>query len=210
MGDSRRNNLALLAVAALFDVPLMGLAQASTLDLAARPELAASPELAPRGAQSPTSAQSPTRLPVIDKPTLDLSGKKRFGKASFYAPMFAGKTMANGKPMNPQRDNAASRTLPLGTTAKVTNLDTGKSAVVTIQDRGPYVKGRIVDLSPSTAQEIGITRRQGVARVEVAPVIVPLPNGGVKLGAAADAALARGAMLARNDRAYRPFPPIDW
>jgi hypothetical protein len=64
--------------------------------------------------------------------------------------------------------------------------------------------------SPTTAQEIGITRRQGVARVEVGPVIVPLPNGGVKLGAAADAALARGAMLARNDRAYRPFPPIDW
>jgi rare lipoprotein A len=95
----------------------------------------------------------------------------------------------------------------------VTNLDTGKSAFVTIQDRGPYVKGRIVDLSPSTAQEIGITRRQGVARVEVAPLAVPLPNGGVKLGAAADASLVRNAkfardlILARNDRAYRPFPP---
>jgi len=52
----------------------------------------------------------------------------------------------------------------LGTTAKVTNLETGKSAVVTIQDRGPYVDGRIVDLSPATAQKIGITRRAGIAR----------------------------------------------
>jgi rare lipoprotein A len=203
MSDSRCSNLALLALAAFFEITMMGSAQASTPDHAAGPdEHAASPdELAPQ------SAQKPNRLAVISKPTLDLTGKKRVGKASFYANMFAGKKMADGKPMNPQHDNAASRTLPLGTTAKVTNLDTGKSAFVTIQDRGPYVKGRIVDLSPSTAQEIGITRRQGVARVEVAPLAVPLPNGGVKLGAAADATLARDLILARNDRAYRPFPP---
>ena len=129
------------------------------------------------------------------------------GKPDLSAPA---PKMADGKPMNPQQDNAASRTLPLGTTAKVTNLETGKSAFDTIQERGPYVKGRIVDLSPSTAQEIGITRRQGVARVEVAPLAVPMPNGGVKLGAAADASLARdslargamwarGRILARND-----------
>jgi rare lipoprotein A len=87
--------------------------------------------------------------------------------------------------MDPQTDNAASRTLPLGTTAKVTNLKTGKSAVVTIQDRGPYVDGRIVDLSPSTAQKIGITRREGIAKVEVTPIAVPMPDGRIKLGAAA-------------------------
>ncbi len=69
--------------------------------------------------------------------------------------------MADGKQMDPRHDNAASRTLPLGTTAKVTNLETGKSAFVTIQDRGPYVDGRIVDLSPSTAREIGLSHRQG-------------------------------------------------
>jgi rare lipoprotein A len=118
--------------------------------------------------------------------------------------MFAGRKMADGTPMDPQDDNAASRTLPLGTTAKVTNLETGKSAFVTIQDRGPYVDGRIVDLSPSTAREIGISRRQGVARVEVSPLTVPLPNGGVKLGAAGQ------AILARNDRAPRSFPPVGW
>jgi rare lipoprotein A len=192
MSDSHRNKFALLAVAAFFEV-LMGVAQASTPDHAVSPDI-----------------QGPTRLAVIDKPTLDRSGKKRVGKASFYAHIFAGKKMADGQTMNPQHDNAASRTLPLGTTAKVTNLETGKSAFVTIQDRGPYVKGRIVDLSPSTAQEIGITRRQGVARVEVAPLTVPLPNGGVKLGAAAAATAARGALLARNNPAYQPFPPVGW
>lgn len=115
----------------------------------------------------------------------DLSGQRRTGKASFYAKEFAGKPMANGSPMDPQGDNAASKTLPLGTTAKVTNLETGKSAVVTIQDRGPYVPGRIVDLSPKTARQIGITARKGVARVAVAPIVVPQPDGGIKLGAAA-------------------------
>lgn len=86
--------------------------------------------------------------------------------------------------MKPQGNNAASKTLPLGTTAKVTNLETGQSAVVTIQDRGPYVKGRIVDLSPATAQKIGIEREDGVATVEVAPIAVPLPDGSVKPGVA--------------------------
>jgi rare lipoprotein A len=93
--------------------------------------------------------------------------------------------MADGVPMDPQGDNAASRTLPLGTTAKVTNVETGKTAIVTIEDRGPYVDGRLVDLSPGTAAKIGITPRQGIAKVVVAPIAVPLPDGKVKIGAAA-------------------------
>jgi len=112
--------------------------------------------------------------------------------------------MADGKRMDPKRNNAASRTLPLGTTAKVTNLNTGKSAIVTIQDRGPYVNGRIVDLSPATAQAIGITPRQGVAKVQVSPITVPLPNGGMIYGAAIE-----DARLASNDRT-RQFPPVGW
>jgi rare lipoprotein A len=92
--------------------------------------------------------------------------------------------------MDPHGDNAASKTLPLGTTAKVTNLETGKSAVVTIQDRGPYVPGRIVDLSPATARQIGISHRKGVALVVVAPIAVPQPDGRIKLGAAAHESLA--------------------
>jgi rare lipoprotein A len=137
---------------------------------------------------------APAHEPVVANPTLDLSGHKRLGKASFYAQKFAGRKMADGTIMRPQSDNAASKTLPLGTTAKVTNLETGQSAVVTIHDRGPYIQGRIVDLSPSTAKEIGIDHKNGVAKVEVAPIVVPLPDGRVKLGAAAaeaDASEAR-------------------
>jgi rare lipoprotein A len=108
----------------------------------------------------------------------DVSGCKRTGIASFYADRFAGQEMADGTRMDPNADNAASRTLPLGTTAKVTNLETGQSAKVTIQDRGPYVKGRIIDLSPATARKIGLDRQDGLATVVVAPIEVPLPDGG--------------------------------
>ena len=129
-------------------------------------------------------SQSSRQGTVSAKPQLDRSGRERVGKASFYGKKFAGRKMADGTKMDPHDDNAASKTLPLGTTAKVTNLETGKSAVVTIQDRGPYVKGRIVDLSPSTAQKIGIGRDNGVAKVEVAPITIPLPDGQVKPGVA--------------------------
>ena len=127
-------------------------------------------------------ASLPEHEPVIANPPLDRSGHKRRGKASFYAREFSGRKMADGTIMQPQGDNAASKTLPLGTTAKVTNLETGKTAVVTIRDRGPYVSGRIVDLSPATARQIGLDQRTGVTKVEVAPIAVPLANGEIKLG----------------------------
>lgn len=126
--------------------------------------------------------------PVIEKvpkkPNLDRSGKVKKGKASYYGKNFHGKKMADGTRMNPQSNVAASKTLPLGTKAKVTNLENGKSEVVEIRDRGPYVQGRIVDLSPRTADKLGI-REQGVAPVEVKPIEVPQKDGSVKPGAAA-------------------------
>jgi len=133
--------------------------------------------------EAPQAEQpSPTSTAAVG-PHNDLSGRTRVGKASFYAEKFAGREMADGSKMDPNGDNAASKTLPLGTTARVTNVETGQSAVVTIRDRGPYVKGRIVDLSPSTAQKIGITEENGAAKVKVAPILVPLPGGSTKRGA---------------------------
>jgi len=126
----------------------------------------------------------PTAKIQIDpnaKRQLDRSGQKRTGKASFYADHYSGKTMADGTPMRLYSNNAASVTLPLGTTARVTNLETGRSSIVTIRDRGPYVRGRIVDLSPATARKIGLERRKGLAKVEVAPLTIPLPDGSVKI-----------------------------
>jgi rare lipoprotein A len=112
----------------------------------------------------------------------DLSGRPRIGKASVYAKRLNGRKMADGKPMEMDSDSAASKTLPLGTKAKVTSLETGRSAVVTIRDRGPYVHGRILDVSPSTARKIGLGPKRGVAKVAVEPITVPLPDGGVKRG----------------------------
>lgn len=116
---------------------------------------------------------------------VDVTGSTRLGKGSFYAHSFAHRQMADGHRMDPGGANAASRTLPLGTTAKVTNLATGRSAVVAIEDRGPYVRGRIIDLSPGTARQIGLTRHTGIARVAVAPISVPMPDGTVMPGVAA-------------------------
>ena len=156
----------------------LGFASQPIVPDALQPNTSGPPQLQSDGSQEANSLDA-------NKPGLDRSGSKRFGKASYYANFFAGRKMANGNIMDPQTNNAASRTLPLGTTAKVTNLKTGKSAVVTIQDRGPYVGGRIVDLSPATARQIGISKREGIAKVEVAPIAVPMPNGRIKLGAAA-------------------------
>lgn len=138
----------------------------------------------PPQADTHTVAQHAQQATQHPKPKLDLTGRKRIGKASFYAGKFSGRKMADGTRMNPQNDNAASKTLPLGTTAKVTNLKTGQSAVVTIRDRGPYVQGRIVDLSPSTAEKVGIDRHEGVAKVEVTPITVPQPDGSARAGEA--------------------------
>ena len=115
---------------------------------------------------------------------LDRSGKARKGKASYYGQKFYSKKMADGTPMNPQSNVAASKTLPLGTKARVTNLENGKTDEVEIKDRGPYVKNRIVDVSPKTADKLGL-KENGTAPVEVKPVEVPQPDGSVKQGTGA-------------------------
>lgn len=119
-------------------------------------------------------------------PRLDRSGRKRVGVASYYAHRFAGRKMADGTPMRPESDNAASTTLPLGTVALVRHLGNGRLALVTIRDRGPYAKGRLIDLSPRTAAHLGMIEA-GVARVEVMPLRIPLPTPD------------RGAVLALDD-----------
>jgi rare lipoprotein A len=142
--------------------------------LAAGSVVVAPPVHASDVATAPIPADDAKRPPP--RLALDRSGKKRVGVASVYAHRFVGRKMADGTRMSADNDNAASRTLPLGTQARVTNLKTGQSAKVTIQDRGPYAKGRIVDLSPSTADQIGITRKEGVAKVEVKPITLPPPD----------------------------------
>lgn len=118
------------------------------------------------------------------KPKLDRSGKSQRGVASYYAKKFSGRKMADGTPMNPKESIAASRSLPLGTRARVVNLENGKSEEVEIRDRGPYVDGRIVDVSPSVARKLDM-HEDGLAEVLVQPIEVPQADGTVKAGAGA-------------------------
>jgi rare lipoprotein A len=115
---------------------------------------------------------------------IDHSGRSQRGRASYYGREFNGRKMANGRPFNPSSNTAASRSLPLGTVARVKNRHSGRETTVKVEDRGPYVPGRILDVAPRAADNLGM-RQQGVAPVVVEPVAVPQPDGSVKPGAAA-------------------------
>jgi len=88
------------------------------------------------------------------------------GKASFYANQFHGRKTANGETFNMDKLTAAHPSLPFGTWVRVTNLRNGKDVIVRINDRGPFVKGRIIDLSIGAAKEIGLIKT-GTARVKL-------------------------------------------
>ncbi|MEI9982203.1 MAG: septal ring lytic transglycosylase RlpA family protein [Aliidongia sp.] len=106
----------------------------------------------------------PSRRPGA-KIKIDASGRKESGKATYYGPKRGHNHTASGKRLYANAHVAASKTLPLGTTAKVTNLDTGKSDVVKIEDRGPFAKGRVIDVTPGVAKSIGLDKKTGVAPV---------------------------------------------
>ena len=108
---------------------------------------------------------------VKDKVSLKKTAKgesviEQTGEASSYGQRFQGKTTANGEKFDKNDLTAAHPTLPLGTKAKVTNLETGKSVDVRINDRGPYVKGRDIVVSQGAAKKLGITKT-GIAPVKI-------------------------------------------
>ncbi|MBQ8948359.1 MAG: septal ring lytic transglycosylase RlpA family protein [Prevotella sp.] len=88
------------------------------------------------------------------------------GKASYYAKKFSGRRTASGERLHHDSLTCAHRTYPFGTKLKVTNPANGKQVIVRVTDRGPYVKGRIIDLSVRAARELGILS-QGIAPVTV-------------------------------------------
>ena len=91
------------------------------------------------------------------------------GIASYYGHVHQGRRMANGQRFDESKLTAASRTLPLGTRVKVTSLQNQKSVIVTITDRGPAVKTRVIDLSTAAARALGMISR-GVDNVKVEPL----------------------------------------
>jgi len=86
------------------------------------------------------------------------------GVASFYSDYFHGRTTASGETFNQQELTAAHKSLPFGTRVRVVRTDTGQEVEVVINDRGPFVKGRVIDLSRRAAKKLGMLNR-GVAPV---------------------------------------------
>ena len=96
-------------------------------------------------------------------------------KASWYGTEFAGRPTTSGERFDPNRMTAASKTLPLGSVVKVENPRNGRFVTVRINDCGPFVRGRSLDLSKRAAQKIGITH-EGTARVNLTTLEAP-PDG---------------------------------
>lgn len=125
-------------------------------------------------------------------PKVDYAYRER-GLASWYGPNFHGKATANGEVFDMHGLSAAHKTLPLPSVVRVTNLENGRSLVVRVNDRGPFIRGRIIDLSKRAAELLGFAD-EGTALVEVQLVAEP----------SRQVALAAGAA---NHPEFGPAPP---
>ena len=164
------------------------------------------PQVAVNRSTSSTPAQ---QQPASRNPQLVIrpSSFVQTGIASWYGPGFHGKRTANGEIYDQYALTAAHRSLPLGTFVLVTNLETGKAVEVRINDRGPFIKGRIIDLSFTAAKSIGVyTTGIAPARVEVLSAPTPILSVlyAVQLGSYTDA----GKASALKQHLTKRFSPI--
>jgi rare lipoprotein A len=151
----------------------------------------ASPALCNEPAPDTTRREAPAE-PV------DRSGRELRGQAAVFARELAGRRMADGGRFDPEDSVAASSILPIGSTARITNLRNGQVAMVRVRDRIPGTNGRIVNVSPKVAEFLGV-RRSGVFPVVVAPLAVPQADGSVRLGAGTGLAGQRAYVTGGRD-----------
>jgi len=170
------------------------------------PPVVASAPTAERPSTSPTAKTPDSRHngedvanadPDLAEPTIP-SGTTPLatetGKASWYGPPYHNRRGSNGEVYNMHAMTAAHRTLPLGSIVRVTNLKTAQSALVRITDRGPFIPGRVLDLSLAAARKLDVYQ-PGIAevRVEVMQTPAPLDSGGkwaVQIGSFPDGDVA--------------------
>jgi rare lipoprotein A len=134
------------------------------------------------------------------------AGWTETGMASWYGAPYHNRRASNGEIYNMRAMTAAHRTLPLGSIVRVTNLKSGDAVIVRITDRGPFIRGRVVDLSQAAAEKIGLIKA-GVmqVKVELVKASLPLEQGGrwaVQIGAFQEEDPAR-AMAGRISRRYQ-------
>ena len=122
------------------------------------------------GCASNTVYKNTTRsYTVAGKTYVSLKSAKGYsetGVASWYGKKFHGRKTASGERYNQNKMTAAHKTLPFGTRVRVKNLDNGKNVVVTINDRGPFKKGRVIDVSRAAAKKLGMIN-SGIAKVNI-------------------------------------------
>ncbi len=123
----------------------------------------------PVGTQTAANPGSPSHA----RPTeISTEGAYQVGRASYYAHKFHGRKTANGETFDMYAMTAAHRELPLGTIIRVTHLGNGNQLRVRINDRGPFIPGRVLDLSLGAAEELGMVS-EGVARVMIEVLQLP-------------------------------------
>jgi peptidoglycan lytic transglycosylase len=198
------------------------------------------PPPAPASAPEPTPSQPPANIPAtkeipakpaeesntdvdLAEPTIPADAKPlatETGRASWYGPPYHNRRGSNGEVYNMHAMTAAHRTYPLGSIVRVTNMKTGHSALVRITDRGPFIPGRVLDLSLAAAQKLDVYQ-PGVAevKVELMQASAPLDSGGkwaVQVGGFpdADAATKLADHLTRRYRTANVLrfksPAGDW
>lgn len=119
------------------------------------------------GACAPKHAGPPAGWPTPDAPARKKAGGPvSQGTASWYGPKYHGRTTANGERFDMEALTAAHRSLPFGTRIRVTNLRNGRELVLRVNDRGPYIDGRILDVSRRAARELGFLKA-GLAMVRI-------------------------------------------
>ena len=171
----------------------------------ARARVPAPPEITPQPAPEPSESVEvrPNGPPLMVET----------GLASWYGPPYHNRKAANGEMYDMNAMTAAHRTLPLNSVVRVTNLSGGQSAIVRITDRGPFVEGRIIDLSLEAAKELGVWRT-GTAKVklEVLETPSPIATGGrwcVQIGAFAEEEEAQ-RMKERLARRYQTAKVLEF
>lgn len=166
-------------------------------------------------AREPVPGVQPAPAP-LPAPRPSLSGDEEFvathepiytetGVASWYGPPYHNRVGANGMVYDENGISAANRTLPMGSLIRVTNVRTGQSAEMRITDRGPFVAGRILDLSVGAAKAVGLWRAgTGEVRIDVYSTPKPMDEGGrwcVQIGAFQ----SKGAALHLQDKLEREY-----
>ena len=181
----------------------------------------AAPTIEPRPAEQagegkvPEPSEEATEVPPDTKPLL-----VETGIASWYGAPYHNRRGSNGEIYDMHAMTAAHRTLPLGSVVRVTCIENGNSAVVRITDRGPFIEGRIVDLSQAAAEKIGLVRKgTAMVRVELLKTPQPVAVGGrwaVQIGGFGSEENARD-MAGHLSRRYHtakvltfPSPAGDW